>query len=662
VNILDGKRDQWFRPSDVCVAPDGSLIVADWYDPGVGGHRMGDVEHGRLFRVTPEGVGGTYTAQNLDLSSAEGAIAALQNPNLATRYMGWTALKAMGPKAEPALTKLYRSDNPRHRARALWLLAKLGLPRPRQEQLLTAALHDHDVNIQVATVRLLRQVDREVLESVCDSIDSAKGLPVPVLREVLIGIRDVGDESDSGVWADVAQQYDGSDRWFLEALGIGASRHWDTYLAAYLESRGGNPRDKASRDIIWRSRSAQTSRLLGELIADPNTPESELPRLFRAFDFQPEASKESVILQLALSPPEGNASRVTLIQSEAIARLKDVDLAVKPEYKAAVERVLAASAGTEQFVRLVGKFNVADRYGELLALAQKNPEAQITIDAIRVLFDKQQRLAVRKALFGQSEELATATVTALATAADGRAVPLLLDVAADKERPLALRRAGVKALGSIRPGAVALQESAQKGDYDPLLKEAVAATLHTVQWRDIKEQAAKLFPLPPAKDSEPLPPVAELLERPGDVAKGRIVFHSTGTCTKCHVVNGLGQNVGPDLSEIGKKLSKPAFFESILYPSAAISHNYETWTVVDTNGNVTTGLLISETPDQIQLKDEKALVRTITIADIEERKKQEISLMPADIQKLMSAQELVDVVEYMTTLKQAQPVEKAGGN
>jgi putative heme-binding domain-containing protein len=156
--------------------------------------------------------------------------------------------------------------------------------------------------------------------------------------------------------------------------------------------------------------------------------------------------------------------------------------------------------------------------------------------------------------------------------------------------------------------------------------------------------------------------VSELLERAGDVAKGRIVFHSTGTCTKCHVVNGLGQNVGPDLSEIGKKLSKPAFFESILYPSAAISHNYETWTVVDTNGNVTTGLLISETPDQIQLKDEKALVRTIRIADIEERKKQEISLMPADIQKLMSAQELVDVVEYMTTLKQAQAVEKAGGN
>ena len=42
INILKGEKDQWFRPADVCVAPDGSLIIADWYDPGVGGHQAGD--------------------------------------------------------------------------------------------------------------------------------------------------------------------------------------------------------------------------------------------------------------------------------------------------------------------------------------------------------------------------------------------------------------------------------------------------------------------------------------------------------------------------------------------------------------------------------------------------------------------------------------------
>ena len=46
--------DNWFRPSDVCVAPDGSVFVADWYDPGVGGHGMGDWTRGRIFRLAPK--------------------------------------------------------------------------------------------------------------------------------------------------------------------------------------------------------------------------------------------------------------------------------------------------------------------------------------------------------------------------------------------------------------------------------------------------------------------------------------------------------------------------------------------------------------------------------------------------------------------------------
>ena len=59
------------------------------------------------------------------------------------------------------------------------------------------------------------------------------------------------------------------------------------------------------------------------------------------------------------------------------------------------------------------------------------------------------------------------------------------------------------------------------------------------------------------------------------------MFHTTGTCIQCHQVNGLGKEVGPNLSEIGKKLTKQALFESILYPSAGISHNFETWVVGD---------------------------------------------------------------------------------
>ena len=60
VNLLRGTTDKQFRPSDLCAAPDGSLIVSDWYDPQVGGHGMQDNKypnmHGRIYRVAPPGV------------------------------------------------------------------------------------------------------------------------------------------------------------------------------------------------------------------------------------------------------------------------------------------------------------------------------------------------------------------------------------------------------------------------------------------------------------------------------------------------------------------------------------------------------------------------------------------------------------------------------
>jgi putative heme-binding domain-containing protein len=200
---------------------------------------------------------------------------------------------------------------------------------------------------------------------------------------------------------------------------------------------------------------------------------------------------------------------------------------------------------------------------------------------------------------------------------------------------------------------------ADEGTLDPRLKEAAALALYSVRWREVKEQAARLFPLPPAKNDKPLPPVSELVEERGDAVSGRVVFNTTGTCSKCHLVNGIGKDVGPNLSEIGNKLSREALFHTILFPSAGISHNYETHIALLTDGSVVTGIMTSDAADSVSLKDADAIVRTIPRSEIDEIKQQEISLMPADLQKTMTAEELIDVVEYLTTLKAAQ--EASGG-
>src|SRR5207248_1677374 len=87
--------DTWFRPSDICVAPDGSLFVSDWYDPGVGGHGMGDTTRGRVYRITPTGHKG-YKVPKVDLTTDAGLLEALLSPNLAVRYMALRSIKPAG--------------------------------------------------------------------------------------------------------------------------------------------------------------------------------------------------------------------------------------------------------------------------------------------------------------------------------------------------------------------------------------------------------------------------------------------------------------------------------------------------------------------------------------------------------------------------------------
>ena len=70
------------------------MFVADWYDPGVGGHAQAETERGRIFRIAPKG--SKYTVPKFNFNSIDGAIEALKNPCLAVRYLAWSKLHEAG--------------------------------------------------------------------------------------------------------------------------------------------------------------------------------------------------------------------------------------------------------------------------------------------------------------------------------------------------------------------------------------------------------------------------------------------------------------------------------------------------------------------------------------------------------------------------------------
>ncbi|WP_010585146.1 PVC-type heme-binding CxxCH protein [Schlesneria paludicola] len=661
VDLLAGTRDNWFRPSDVCVAPDGSLIVADWYDPGVGGHRMGDVDKGRLFRIAPPKT--AYKTPRVDVSTIEGAIAALKSPNLATRYIGWTALHTMkGPQVTTSLQKVLEADSsPQVRARALGVLAKSPATR---NNALDAAMRDKNSDVRIAGLRLARQKLPDESQAVHTS-DLVKRLEtliddaaIEVRRECALALRLLKHPRKQALWAKLAVQHEGSDRWYLEALGIGADHDWDACLAAALELAG-HPSDHdladnaIARDIFWRSRASTTPQKLATILASDQVAAIDAPRYLRSFDFVTSPTKEAALVELAFGK-FGSDAKTMLINSEAISRLDGFDITKNPVHQVAMDRILNGLQGQPQFVTLIDKFNVVNRFPDLLTLAQVKPDEQLSIDAIRVLLGKKQTALLNAALATTKGTSALATATALSNSGDARAAELLLPIALSESLPLDLRREAIKGAARSKAGVLELVKLAESQKTDESLAPALSAAFYGSSVEDARLAAAKLFPLPPGKDSKPLPPLTELAQMKGNLNNGQKLFASIGKCNTCHIVNDAGKEVGPNLSEIGAKLSRQAMFESIVFPSAGISHNYESSILALKDGTTQTGIITSEDPDSISIKGIDAIVRRIPRDEIEERVKQKISLMPADLPKILSQEELADIVEYLTTLKKSK--------
>ncbi|MDW3647804.1 MAG: c-type cytochrome [Bacteroidia bacterium] len=633
-NLMKGIRDQWFRPSDVCVAPDGSLFIADWYDPGVGGHQMGDTAKGRIYRLAPRDH--KYKTKKYDFTSIDGAIEALKNPNLHIRSRGWRKLHKEGAAAEASLRKLWTSKDPVLRARALWLLSKI---EGKEAAYVEEAIQDQNSDIRITGIRAARQNGIAlfpILEKLAND-------PSPqVRREVLIAMRFMKGSAAAELWADLALQAESNDRWYLEALGIGSDLDAEQRFAAWQSKVGDQWNQGAGKNIVWRTRAQAAQPLLARLILNSGS-YREAERYFRAFDFHKGEQKNEVLLSLLKSKHKDEDQLDYL----AISSMDPAFIKSKGKARRNLNRILKKEYDTENYLNMVRKLNLKNEGKRVYQMALTHVGSDLGNQAT-FLLKKFEMLGLFQAdLSAKKGAEKLAVLKALGQAHDKQADDILKRVASQKNEHQQIRIEALNQLGNSWLGQKDLYELVKGSKLPEDLRQAGANRLLSVGRKSYRDFASDFLKID--EKNANLSPIAELVEKEGNSSNGKEVYATY--CATCHVINGEGIDFGPNLSEIGDKLPKGALYSSIMNPSAGISFGYEGYLISKKDGNQLLGYKASETKKEIMLRMAGGNNQLIEKKDIKSIELMSESLMTPFLHVNMKEEELVDLIEYLASLK-----------
>jgi cytochrome c oxidase cbb3-type subunit 3 len=148
----------------------------------------------------------------------------------------------------------------------------------------------------------------------------------------------------------------------------------------------------------------------------------------------------------------------------------------------------------------------------------------------------------------------------------------------------------------------------------------------------------------------------------GDPKAGKELFFGDANCSLCHMVNGLGGRLGPDLSRVGSERSAAYLLKKIRNPNVDVAPEmmppgkewpieYRTVTVVTNDGQSVVGILRNEDAFSIQLMDLAENLHLFLKKDLKKVVHEPRTLMPTFDTSTLSDRQLHDVVAYLETLR-----------
>lgn len=605
--------DEWFRPVNLEVGPDGALYVVDMHRAVIEHPQFMPVELqnrpdlklgndcGRIYRVAVK------PPAEKPFAPVLAEVAALDDAN------GWrreTAFRLLYEQPETlnvdsAARMVTDGKTPQGRAAAMALLGSCGVLRP---EMVEPALRDADAKVRRAAVRWNERMTAQ--EEAHRETIRAK-------------LRPLADDPDPGVR-------------FQLALSLVPVAEVDLSALETIALRGA--------DDLWTRRAvlmAAGSRS-GEVAARLQSAFAKLPRSLS----DAEIALVVDLLRAAASQADGDQEAkliAGLLNAEGSARVLQVPglLAVAQAISRrgrTIGSVLASEAMKSQWSALLAELE------RIAAQADATPETRT--QAIELLAFDSGRASVLSHL-AQSE--APAAVRSAAIAAWGREATI------DQWREMlerfrsespAVRRVIVdQTLGRTERTALLLDLIASGVITAAELDRMQADRLSKHADEAIRKRAATVLGSGVSADRvKVLADYQPALRLTGDALRGRDVFAKQ--CASCHRVGDLGVNVAPDISDSRVK-SSAQILTDILQPNRAIDNNYIGYLIVTKEGQSLSGVLTAETANSITVKQAEGKTATLLRSEIETLRSTGVSLMPEGLEKNIPVEAMADLVAFI---------------